>query len=993
MKKKLTRIMGVVLSAILLTTLVIGLVAVPASAATLRFSAQATPGTTALTGNTVVAGSDTNMVMASPDGSTVYAVDNTGPRIFRSIDGGANWIASAPLAGPVVAMVVSPGFATDNTVIIATATAVYKSTNGGATFVQMSAALAGTLVYTSLAISPTYGTDGLLLAGVADTADGAYGDCMVFGRPLTFGWVSAGAAALGQDVTAVAFSPNFPLDFTIMALGSHEVATTGTQLNFAVNFAAWNAAFGPATINAASEVGDATVAANAITSGQLALPEDFNASIPTLRRAYVTTITSAPYAVDDVFRVTGAAVASVGYAVGTGTAAYSIAYSGTVTTGTLFGGDVASPNVWRCANPAAAIGNVWLPNAKAPTGGTMAYVSLDAAFATNSRVYSGTTGAAADESAANFSDDGGSTFYQTGIIDTIIAGIVDLLNIDATTMYMVTTDGGAGPESVWKTTNGGADWWRMLAFVTTANLGIIHATPTYASDMGLVFGDVGGTVLQRSANAGASWIPFAVPAPATIGAIIVESPTNIYVGQAAAGTVLRTANAGWTWTPAALAGALGVFDMKMNANGDILVGTTNGMVMRSTNGGISFAAMGAAIGAGNVVVAFDANYGTNSTVYAGNTAATGVFRFTGTVWANIDPGALTTGIGNIVVASDGTLYASDVGLNVGVFRAINPTAAVAAAVVSELLGAADGLTAGATLGWMNLVEGSNQLFVINTALANAVLTYTDTIMSTTSPVMTAPRNKAEVTSFAAVLLSWDAVAGATAYQVRVDTRPDFLAGTVALPGGGVVGAPITSLNVTAAMGLAAGTTYYWQVRVWTPVIGAWGGDLFGAPFEFSTALGPPPPAPGLTSPLPGATSVPQMPIFQWTAMGGATAYELKLADNPEFDGAITPGGYAGLPGTAWTPDTELEYGKTYFWKVRALSATGDSPWSVTGSFTVMTEPVPPPDEPDIILNPIVIPPDPVGPAETPAWVWAVIGIGAVLVIALIILIIRTRRVP
>jgi photosystem II stability/assembly factor-like uncharacterized protein len=994
MKKRITRIMGVVLTAVLLATLVIGTVAVPAAAADLLFTQQATPGTTALTGATVQAASDTNIVVASPDGSTIFAADNIAvpsARIMRSTDGGANWAASAPLAGPVVAMVVSPAFATDSTVIIATATAVYMSTNGGITFVQMSAALAGTLVYTSLAISPIYGTDGLLLAGIADTADNAYGDCMVYGRPLTFGWVSAGGlATLGLDVTSVAFSPNFPLDATILAVGSGEIAV-GTTLNYAVNFAAWGAAIAPATISlTATEVGD-TTNPNAITSSAISLPSDVNFASPALRRAYVTTVSAGA---DDVYRVSGATVAALGFAAATGTMGYSIAFGGTFTAGTLFVGDVASANVWRCSNPTAAAAFLWLPMTTAPTGAAMAAVTLDPAFTTNNTLYSGSTGA---ESAVNVSNDGGVTWYQTGIIDTTIAAVTDFIAADASTMFMVTSDGGAGPESVWKTTNAGADWTRVLAFATAANWGFVKLSPAFATDQTLYFGDWTGTAIRKSANGGASWTPSVSPVP--IADILVETPTTIYVGSSAVAQVQKSANSGWTWVPSTITGAPGAINhIEQAPNGDILVGSTAGMVYRSTNAGTTYSSviLTPIAGAGAVVIAFDTNYATNSTVYAAAPGVAGIFRAvigTSTVWSNIDPAGaaqVTTaaGVSDIVLGSDGTLYASCLGANVGIYRAINPTAPTAPvlAVTREGLNAGELLPAGATLVALRISEGSNILHAIDSNAVNSVITWTDTIMSTVAPAMTAPRNKAEIGGTTGVLV-WNAVPGATAYQVRIDTRPDFLQGAVA--GSPFTVAPLTNLAVP---GLFNGTKYYWQVRVSAPVFGPWGGDTFGAPMTFSTALGAPPAAPVLTSPLAGATGVDTMPLFQWTAMGGATSYQLQLADNPEFEGSIKPGGAAGLPGTAYMMDIELDYGKTYYWRVKGMSATGDSPYSVTGVFTVMEEPGPDPGPDEIIIQPPdVIIEQPA--AVTPVWVWVVIGIGALLVIALIVLIVRTRRVP
>jgi len=55
---------------------------------------------------------------------------------------------------------------------------------------------------------------------------------------------------------------------------------------------------------------------------------------------------------------------------------------------------------------------------------------------------------------------------------------------------------------------------------------------------------------------------------------------------------------------------------------------------------------------------------------------------------------------------------------------------------------------------------------------------------------------------------------------------------------------------------------------------------------------------------------------------------------------------------------------------------------------------PPVEPPDIIVEPDVevIVPLPAETPITPAWIYVIIGVGAVLVIALIVLIVRTRRV-
>ena len=114
-------------------------------------------------------------------------------------------------------------------------------------------------------------------------------------------------------------------------------------------------------------------------------------------------------------------------------------------------------------------------------------------------------------------------------------------------------------------------------------------------------------------------------------------------------------------------------------------------------------------------------------------------------------------------------------------------------------------------------------------------------------------------------------------------------------------------------------------------------------------------------------------------------------------------------------------GETYYWRVR-LNSTGPvySPWSEVRSFTVGELPEAPapvvitqapapvisvPPAPEIVLEApeivipaptpapeIVIPAAPAPAPAVPSWaIYAIIIIGAVLVIALIVLIMRTRR--
>ena len=157
--------------------------------------------------------------------------------------------------------------------------------------------------------------------------------------------------------------------------------------------------------------------------------------------------------------------------------------------------------------------------------------------------------------------------------------------------------------------------------------------------------------------------------------------------------------------------------------------------------------------------------------------------------------------------------------------------------------------------------------------------------------------------------------------------------------------------------------------------------------------------------------------FSWLKPSDrVTAYELRLAFDsgfkevakklyPESDSSTV--GYVVGHGAAVS--TDLMPGDTYYWKVRVTEPL-KSPWSVYRYVSVeeavapvtavtvepapapeITVEAPPPPQVTVTVPPA---PTPVAPAPViPAYLlWTIICIGAVLIIALIVLIVRTRRV-
>ena len=172
--------------------------------------------------------------------------------------------------------------------------------------------------------------------------------------------------------------------------------------------------------------------------------------------------------------------------------------------------------------------------------------------------------------------------------------------------------------------------------------------------------------------------------------------------------------------------------------------------------------------------------------------------------------------------------------------------------------------------------------------------------------------------------------------------------------------------------------------------------------------------PEIVAPVSGDDTVSLTPIFAWEAVDDADGYYFEFADNANFVMPLVKldGDMGRLLVTAYAYVGDLPYSTAYYWKVKAVSGTieaGDlleSDWASAVFITkeepveplppVVIEPTPPaPPAPIItITQPDIIVPLPaiVQTPVTPGWIYAIIAVGAVLVISLLVLIIRTRRV-
>jgi len=180
-------------------------------------------------------------------------------------------------------------------------------------------------------------------------------------------------------------------------------------------------------------------------------------------------------------------------------------------------------------------------------------------------------------------------------------------------------------------------------------------------------------------------------------------------------------------------------------------------------------------------------------------------------------------------------------------------------------------------------------------------------------------------------------------------------------------------------------------------------DLSGTPFVLVEA---PPAAPVETPvtqmPTLGAVNVPVDTTFTWPAVTGAVSYVFELAEETgQTDKFYLKDEVGGPTVNAYKLVDDLKYDTQYWWRVQAINSLGvKSAWTTsfftTAKEVVVVEPLPPvivQENPPAQIT-LEIPPDEEVVVEPiPSYLlWAVIAVGALLVIVVIVLIVRTRRI-
>jgi hypothetical protein len=1003
MKSKLSiKVLGVVVTVATLASLLVGITAAPVSAAApgaLAWTTTATPGTA---GDTLTSGIYVNKIAAAADGKTVFALDDTtlaAPKVYKSVNAGASWTTTPAtftpaVAAAVVGIVVSPNFATDNTIAIAFPTEVWVSTNGGSSFAAATLDLAAKLE--GGAISSVDVGNYLTAPSAVSILVGVKGGAGLISNTLmwtmgTFSWSAVGnitTAGIGDfPVLTVKFSPAAVTDAEIMAVYLDGASIPNLASHYGALSLAWNAFIPSLAIGVAAVTPATTIATIAVGS-------DY---IGNTGSAILVGIANTGSAAgnDNIWKVTGRAsgAGSATNLLVKGTATNfevnKIVVSGTTAAGTVFyttNVAAVAPTLSRATGGTSGFTAASI--SKAPITATGVFQNEDVAIS-GSVVFASVGMTGTFDGGVYRSVDGGVSFDGVGLLD-VGAGVVSLADlnvVDANNMFIILNNATAGylAKDIFKTTDAGATWVRIRAAAAAVT---ILASPAYATDSTILILDGSGIVL-KSVNGGSVFSSVGVPTLAFNGVMV--DGTNFFVGGSGSDFFKAGRFAGATFPSGFVATIKSeALNPKDATKATISVGCSDGTVYTSTNDGVSFTqTKGATVNPSgtNAIVTYDAA----GDLFVGTTAGLWSYLAGATDYIALQAGS----INDAPVSADGTIYASTPAAGVGVYRSLKPTAASAAKAEFQTMNIGSSWNALFTSSDVDVVSGAaaNSVYMADTSVAQNGITggiygFSDTLIAAAK--ITSPVDGTILTDPTAVTLTYPAITGTTVYGITIDTAAEVANGT--------------NLTYAPAAG-TPGSSHTWSVRVDAPLF-----SRASATAKYTYALTAPPVS-VVGYPANGQVNVPVDATFSWTAVTGAT-YEFVLAEElGNVDKFAIIDYSATTPTNAIGPKETLKYNTLYWWRVRAVTATSTSAWTVS-FFTTAPAPVVTTATSTngggttvtFTNTSIVVTQQPATTVtftnggtgstnEIPAYLlWAVVAVGAVLVISVIVLIVRTRKI-
>ena len=867
MKSKLARIWGVGL----ILVLMVGLMAwsAPVAADTLEWDDEDIPNTDDYV---ILSGEDIVTMAVSAGGLVVYAGTGDGV-IYVSTDQGVTWDDSAaPTAESVVVEFVA--VAPDDPKYIAVTgdgDDVIISDDGGATFDSLGPPNVITDVV-ALAVSRE-SDDNRWIAVAGDAGAGIVIEYYEIGAigadwiDITTGDAGSGFTAGDDDVAAIAFSPNFHSDEMLVAVTADATADTIDVQLFHFNKEEWNSDAGltdfPADTNGEADDFGTCYALS------IALSPDYLGSDDDLRLAFVGVATDTETQEAGIFRLENDDVD----ALEDETNINSIAFDGA----NLLAGGYGDTEVYRSEDPTSSDPDVDdTASMKAPGGDDTTIVGWagDIAVAATS----------GDGSCFSNSRNNGASFHDISLIDSDLDTLSDVaVSMDGETVYLVTYDSTYSDLSLWRMgPDQDADWERVL-YDNGANADSDFIVRVAPDDANVVFlADLDGSTIYYSTDAGETrWRTRA--SRYDIGDIAVETTGEIlYVleGGVSACYVSRSDDTGFTWDGKETTGLSdGPSTIISLAEDELLVGSDDGTVSMSTDGGSSWTDLEDTMGAGGYVQVTASGLAAGDFIYAATDGGEDIYRweigeddswddFYDEVSENISFSGIFLSQGTLYVlgsAWTGAVYNSEL------YRFIDPTDGDVSIESASL----EGLEFAKTPSSLRANLGSTVLWALgNDGSDDALYAYEDTI-ALAGPALKGPKNGFVVPineisgDTADVNFSWTSPSDEiTLFDMEISVDDEFDEVVFSFGdderdevGDGDEGDTMSFTMTDNDYDLMPGITYYWRVRVneagpvESPWSDAWSFTVSDAEAVAPVTVQPAPPAPEITVEIPPAPAV------------------------------------------------------------------------------------------------------------------------------------------
>jgi len=323
-------------------------------------------------------------------------------------------------------------------------------------------------------------------------------------------------------------------------------------------------------------------------------------------------------------------------------------------------------------------------------------------------------------------------------------------------------------------------------------------------------------------------------------------------------------------------------------------------------------------------------------------------------------------------------------------------------------------------------EGSNILWTV--ANYDELYAFEDFLSDSVTVSSVVEINNSTLTSTKTIKVSWLQLNGAEEYEILVvndatgaETTYSYVLTAAQLSETNSKYVEAGDTLTKTITGLADNTEYSVYVRVVAggPYQSRWSAEKSVTTEDYIAA----PTAATNLIPETGSIDVPVTgQQFDWAAVTGATGYTIQFSTDSAFATILEE---ANITVDVYEIQATLDYSTTYYWRVRATTASGYSAW-VTSAFTTVTEELPvvtvtqtsqtqtltvsgvittiaiepiditivPPASTVTVPTSTVVSTYELAPvvSSSPAYIWAIVAIGGLLTIAVIILIIRTRRV-